>query len=75
MVDGGRLWKRLSELAEIGRREEGGVARLSFTPEERAAKDLVASYMREAGLAVREDAAGNLFGRREGRSPEAPAVL
>ena len=75
MVDGGRLWRRLSELAEIGKREEGGVARLSFTPEERAAKDLVASYMREAGLAVHEDAAGNLFGRREGRDPGAPAVL
>ncbi len=75
MVDGGRLWERLGELAEIGRHEEGGVARLSFTPEERAAKELVASYMREAGLAVREDAAGNLFGRREGRDPGAPAVL
>ena len=75
MVDGGRLWGRLSELAEIGQHEEGGVARLSFTPEERAAKDLVASYMGEAGLSVREDAAGNLFGRREGRDPDAPAVL
>ena len=75
MVDGGRLWKRLSELAKIGKREEGGVARLSFTPQERAAKDLVASYMEEAGLAVREDAVGNLFGRREGRDPDAPAVL
>jgi allantoate deiminase len=75
VVDGGRLWNRLRELAEIGRHEEGGVARLSFTPEERAAKDLVASYMREAGLAVREDAVGNLFGRREGRDPDAPAVL
>ncbi len=75
MVDGGRLWKRLRELAEIGRHEEGGVARLSFTPEERAAKDLVASYMREAGLAVREDAVGNLFGRKEGSDPDAPAVL
>ncbi|MDP8901386.1 MAG: Zn-dependent hydrolase [Actinomycetota bacterium] len=75
MVDGGRLWKRLRELAGIGRHEEGGVARLSFTPEERAAKDLVASYMREAGLAVREDAVGNLFGRKEGSDPDAPAVL
>ena len=75
MVDGGRLWERLGELAEIGRHEEGGVARLSFTPEERQAKELVASYMREAGLAVREDAAGNLFGRREGKNPGAPAVL
>ncbi len=75
MVDGGRLWRRLSELAEIGRSKSGGVTRLSFTDEERSAKDLVASYMEEAGLAVREDAIGNLFGRREGRDPEAPAVL
>ena len=75
MVDGERLWRRLSELAEIGKQDSGGVTRLSFTEEERAAKDLVASYMEEAGLAVREDAVGNLFGRREGRDPDAPAVL
>src|SRR5215210_7958609 len=75
MVNGGRLWRRLSDLAEIGKQESGGVTRLSFTEEERAAKDLVASYMEVAGLAVREDTAGNLFGRREGKDPDAPAVL
>ena len=75
MVDGERLWRRISELAEIGRRDSGGVTRLSFTGEERAAKDRVAACMEEAGLSVREDAAGNLFGRREGREPDAPAVL
>jgi allantoate deiminase len=74
-VDGERLWRRLSELAEVGKRESGGVTRLSFTDEERAAKDLVASFMQEAGLAVREDAAGNLFGRREGGDSDASAVL
>jgi allantoate deiminase len=74
-IDADRLWSRLSELAEIGKAEGGGVTRLSFTEEERAAKDLVASYMREAGLAVREDAAGNLIGRREGRMEDAPTVL
>ena len=58
MVDGERLWRRLSELAEIGKQESGGVTRLSFTDEERSAKDLVASFMEEAGLAVREDAVG-----------------
>src|SRR3712207_2227645 len=31
--------------------------------------------MREAGLFVREDAAGSLFGRREGRNPGSSAVL
>ncbi|MCA1729619.1 MAG: Zn-dependent hydrolase [Actinobacteria bacterium] len=75
MIDADRLWSRLSEVAEIGRSEGGGVTRLSFTEEERAAKDLVASYMREAGLEVREDAAGNLIGRRAGRDEEAPVVL
>jgi allantoate deiminase len=75
MIDGERLWNRHFELAEIGKQEGGGVARLSFTEEERAAKELVASYMGEAELSVYEDAVGNLFGRREGRNPDAPVVL
>jgi len=75
VIDNDRLWRRISELGEIGRQEGGGVTRLSFTEEERAAKDRVVSYMEEAGLSSREDAAGNLFGRREGRSPDSPAVL
>jgi allantoate deiminase len=75
VIDGERLWRRISELGEIGRREGGGVTRLSFTDEVRAAKDRVASYMEEAGLSVKEDAAANLIGRREGRDPDAPAVL
>src|SRR3712207_9128643 len=65
MIDGERLWNRLFELAEIGKQEKGGVTRLSFTEEERAAKSLVASYMVEAGLSVYEDAVGNLFGDRK----------
>ena len=75
VVDGERLWRRLSELGEIGRQESGGVTRLSLTDEEQSAKDKVAAYMEEAGLSVHEDAAGNLFGRREGRYPDAPTVL
>jgi allantoate deiminase len=74
-IDADRLWSRLLALAEIGKSEDGGVTRLSFTEEERAAKDLVASYMREADLEVCEDAAGNLIGRREGRVRDAPVVL
>jgi allantoate deiminase len=75
VIEGERLWRRISDLGEIGRQDEGGITRLSFTDEERAAKDRVVSYMEEAGLSVREDAAGNLFGRREGSNAEAPAVL
>lgn len=74
-INAGRLWKRLMELGEIGRRESGGVTRFSFTEEERSAKDLVVRFMQEAGLSVREDAAGNLIGRREGSDPGAPVIL
>lgn len=76
MINAERLWDRLMQLGKIGRQEVGGgVKRLSFTAEERAAKDLVAGFMREVGLTVREDEAGNLIGRKEGRNPAAPVVL
>jgi allantoate deiminase len=75
LINQERLWDRLMQLSEIGKQESGGVTRLSFTDEERAAKDLVSSFMQEAGLHVYEDAVGNLIGRKEGRNPEAPVVL
>lgn len=62
-------------MGQIGKREQGGVTRFSFTKEERKAKRLVASYMKEAGLEVTEDHAGNLVGRREGKDAHAPSVI
>jgi allantoate deiminase len=41
----------------------------------RRANDRVGSWMRQAGLAVREDAFGNLIGRLEGAAPNAPTLL
>ncbi|MFS0557106.1 Zn-dependent hydrolase [Brevibacillus sp. 179-C9.3 HS] len=75
MINSDRLWDRLEQLGNIGKQEAGGITRLSFTPEERAAKDLVAGFMKEAGLCVREDAVGNLIGRKDGKNPAAPVVL
>lgn len=62
-VDGDHLFSRLNELARIGAGRGGGVTRLVYTKEERAAVDLVAEWMQDAALAVRQDAVGNLFGR------------
>lgn len=76
MIDADRLWDRLEKLSDIGKTEDsGGITRLSFTNEERAAKELVTSYMQAAGLSVREDAVGNLIGRREGKDASAPVIL
>lgn len=75
MINAERLWDRLMQLGTIGTCEAGGITRLSFSPEERAAKDLIAGFMKEAGLTVREDEVGNLIGRKEGKNPAAPVVL
>jgi allantoate deiminase len=75
MIDGDRLWDRLTELSSVGKQDSRGVTRLSFTEEERAAKDLVTSFMEQADLSVREDAVGNLIGRKEAVNRDAPVVL
>ncbi|MCZ2860769.1 allantoate amidohydrolase [Blastococcus sp. VKM Ac-2987] len=49
--------------------------RVHLTPEHAAANLLVASWMAAAGLAPWQDAAGNQWGRREGRSPGLPALV
>lgn len=47
-VSGDRLATRLAQLATIGLTEEGGSRRIGFSPEERAAKELVKQWMNEA---------------------------
>ena len=54
-----RVLERLDELYAIG-----GGTRLAYSPEEDAAHELAAGWMREAGLEVARDEVGNLFGRR-----------
>ncbi|RYG71436.1 Zn-dependent hydrolase [Lentibacillus lipolyticus] len=74
-ISGERLAKRLDALSEIGLTEENGSHRPGFSDEEKAAKNLVAVWMREAGLEVREDGAGNVFGRLAGKQDHLPAIV
>ncbi|HEX4252931.1 MAG TPA: M20 family metallo-hydrolase [Pseudonocardia sp.] len=79
-VDGGRLWRTLMELAEVGAYPDSdtglrGVSRLALTDADVAARRLVISWLEQAGLAVRIDAIGNIYGRRAGADPAARPVL
>lgn len=74
-VDGVRLNRRLSELTPFGRTPEGGISRVAFSEADREARGLAMSWMREAGLEVRIDAAANVIGRREGRDDSLPPLL
>jgi allantoate deiminase len=64
----------LDRLDEIGRLPTGGVWRGAYSPAWDEARQVVRGWLDEAGLAVREDAAGNLFGRLEGMTAT-PVVL
>lgn len=70
-----RLWSDIQELGRIGRSPDGGITRLAFTPQDRQAQDWLEARMRDAGLAVREDAAGNLIGELCGSRPEKPCEI
>jgi hydantoinase/carbamoylase family amidase len=65
---------RLEQLARIGAGPSGGVTRVGLGRAEQHACELVASWMAEDGLDVSWDAAGNLFGRRQGSASDAPEV-
>lgn len=73
-VDEDRLWGRLMAMAEIGAREDGGVAREALTAPDRKARSLLAGWGKELGLTVSIDDAANLFLRREGSDRLAPVL-
>jgi N-carbamoyl-L-amino-acid hydrolase len=74
-VDGGRLRELLLGLAEFGKNPEGGVSRLGFSKEDLAARAWLVDRMKEAGLEVSVDPAGNLHGRRPGTDASLPTIL
>lgn len=60
---------RLEELATFGGQAGGGVTRVAFSSDEIAARDRVAEWMRDAGLDVRFDGFGNMFGSTDANEP------
>lgn len=74
-IDGNRLWQSLMDLAQIGATPLGGVRRLTLTDLDRQGRDCVVGWLKAAGLDVRVDPIGNIFGRRAGRDPRRPPIV
>jgi ureidoglycolate amidohydrolase len=71
-----RLHDAIAELATFNDDPAGGgITREVYTPTYAAALERVMDWMRAAGLEVRLDAVGNLFGRWTGSDPDAATVL
>lgn len=62
-----RLKEDISALAQIGRDPKGGISRPSFSQSDLEARQWLKDKIKDAGLALRQDGAGNIFGRLEGK--------
>ena len=74
-VNGKRLQYTLEEMAKIGGTPGGGVQRLTLTDEDKQARDLFVSWLKELNLEIAIDEMGNIFGKRAGKNNDLPPVM
>jgi len=70
-----RIKKDIDTLAQFNSTPGEGMTRLSFTPEDKQAREYIMGQMREIGLKLSVDAVGNIIGRWEGQNPGAAPVM
>ena len=61
-IDANRLIDRLKDLGATGRDEAGRLSRLAATDADRDGRDLLCSWLKEAGLRIEIDRIGNIYG-------------
>src|SRR6185437_7959338 len=67
LIDSARLWDTIHETAKFGATAKGGVRRLTLGPEDKQVRDWFRRAGEAAGLEVRVDVLGTMFGLRKGR--------
>ncbi|MFI5911839.1 Zn-dependent hydrolase [Dactylosporangium sp. NPDC051541] len=72
-ADPERLMEHIERFAELTA-DPGGITRLAYSPQERAAHEVFAEQMRDLGLKVWTDPAGNSIAEREGRDRDQGAI-
>lgn len=74
-LDRERFVSTMQEQAEIGATEGGGLHRLTLSDTDKRVRDWLLDQMEEAGLDVRIDEFGNMFGRRPGANATEPVLI
>ncbi|MFA1822303.1 M20 family metallo-hydrolase [Virgibacillus oceani] len=70
-----RLMDTIEQSAKIGEIPGNGLRRLALSEEDRQMRNFFQLWMEEAGLQVRIDDFGNMYGRRKGRTDKRPVVI
>src|ERR1700739_5098206 len=73
-IDSARLWDTIDETAKFGATPKGGVRRLTLSAEDKQVRDWFRKACEAAGLEVKIDALGSMFGLRKGRDMTKPPV-
>lgn len=75
LADYQRIKTDIEFLKHISEPCPNGTTRIGFTPEYRHGTDYIKKCMAEAGLIIREDSIGNIYGLLEGQKSDAPVIL
>ena len=70
-----RMQQHIKALSVFGANADGGVDRIAISEADLAGRAYIRDLMREVGLSVRLDTAGNIIGRREGSEPDLPVIM
>lgn len=70
-----RIKETIDASSKLGALPSGGLCRLALSDEDKAMRDLFVNWLKEAGLQVRADDFGNIYGKRKGKNEEALPVL
>src|SRR6476660_1245963 len=74
-VNSGRIHDHLKELSKFGANPQGGVSRVAYSDADLKGREYAIALMKEAGLDVHLDAAGNIVGTRAGIDPALKPLL
>ena len=69
-----RMEERIKALSQFGANPEGGVSRVAYSDSDIAGRKYVMGLMKNAGLEVHIDAAGNIIGKRKGKNNGLPSI-
>lgn len=74
-VNQSRIEQRIHELAKYGRMENGDTERVAFTQADIDGRNYFIGLMKQAGLEVTIDYAGNIIGKRAGKDPTKKPIV
>ncbi|WP_342388872.1 M20 family metallo-hydrolase [Salinicoccus bachuensis] len=74
-IDFKRFRETMEASSEIGRVKDTGLYRLALSDKDKEMRDLFRKWMEEAGLEVRIDDVGTMYGRRAGKEDLPPVLI